>query len=413
MRILVIGAGIGGLSAAVKLLDNNHEVVIIERDNKVGGLANGYKESTWRWPVEKFYHHIFTGDKNIISLAEKVGCPVKFVKPNTSVRFDGRVSQLDDPMSLLGSPLLSIVGKIWMAAGLAILKLTPDGLAVKLEKYHATKVLPYILGHEGYKKIWQPLLEAKFGRFVDQVNMAWFWARVAKRSQSLGYFEGGFENLTEKTAEYIQNRGGEIRLGTKIDKVVIKKDKVVVGKETFDKVIVTIPAPYIESMFEGKIKFPKIDYLWGQTLIVRLKKTLMRPYWLNILEKNWPFLVCVEHTNFADKKNYGGDRIVYFGNYLMEGDERLKMNDKELFELFWKKIKAINPKIKRSDVKGYKKFQAPYAQPVFPTDYSKKIPKIKHFGGKVLIANMSMVYPFDRGTNYAVALGEKAAILVD
>lgn len=412
MKILVIGAGIGGLSAAIKLIEDGHKVVVVEMSDKPGGLANGYIEKNWKWSVEKFYHHIFTGDKSIIDLSKKVGCPAVFIKPLTSVRFDGETSQLDDPISLLKSPLLSFVGKIWMAIGLATLKVIPDGLAGYLERYTAMKMLPYLLGPEGFEKIWKRLLTAKFGPFVQEVNMAWFWARVAKRSQSLGYFEGGFESLADKAVEYIKNQGGEVRFGVKIDKVEVKKSVIVYG-EKFDRVIVTIPAPYIEKMFGGKIKFPKLDYLWGQTLVLRLKKSLMKSYWLNILEKNWPFLVCVEHTNFMNKKYYDGERLIYLGNYLPDGDKRLAMSDKELFEYFWGKIKTINPKLKKTDVIGYTKFQAPFAQPVFPINYSKRLPLIKQFGGKVLIANMSMVYPFDRGTNYAVALGQKAASLVD
>jgi protoporphyrinogen oxidase len=412
MKILVVGAGIGGLAAAIKLLENGHQVVVIEMSDKPGGLANGYKEKKWKWSIEKFYHHIFTGDKYIIELSKKVGCPVRFEKPLTSVRFDGEMSQLDDPISLLGSPLLSLPSKLWMATGLVILKLIPDGLAARLEKYRAIKALPYILGPEGFEKIWKRLLTAKFGPYVEEVNMAWFWARIAKRSQALGYFEGGFETLADKAAEYIRHKGGEIRFGTKIEKIVVGKE-VMVGKEKFDRVILTIPAPYIEKIFDGKIKFPKLNYLWGQTLVLRLKKSLMKPYWLNILEKNWPFLVCVEHTNFMDKKYYGGERIVYLGNYLADGDKRLEMNDKQLFDFFWGKLRLINNRLKRTDVVGYTKFQAPFAQPVFPTNYSKSLPEISQFRGKILIANMSMVYPFDRGTNYAVALGEKAASLID
>ena len=35
--------------------------------------------------------------------------------------------------------------------------------------------------------------EGKFGPYVDEVNMAWLWARFKARSFKLGYFSGGFQ----------------------------------------------------------------------------------------------------------------------------------------------------------------------------------------------------------------------------
>jgi len=35
----------------------------------------------------------------------------------------------------------------------------------------------------------------KFGKYYKDVNMAWMWARVHKRSFKLGYFKGGFHAL--------------------------------------------------------------------------------------------------------------------------------------------------------------------------------------------------------------------------
>jgi len=49
---------------------------------------------------------------------------------------------------------------------------------------------------------------------------------------------------------------------------------------------------------------------------------------------------------------------------------------------------------------------------VFPVNYSKQLPSIKTKTLGVYMANMSMVYPWDRGVNYAVELGRKAAKII-
>ena len=289
-----------------------------------------------------------------------------------------------------------------MGLGLLILKIIGNGLF--LERWRVVDFLPGLVGEEGYEKIWKPLLAAKFGPYLPQVNMAWFWARIYKRTQSLGYFPGGFGALAEKMADYVTTRGGKVKLGEKVKSM--KRDKKAgwwVNNEKFDKVLITTPT---------LVAVPKIDYLWAQTLVLELEASLMKGYWLNVLEKDWPFLVAVEHTNFIDKNHYGGKTIIYLGNYLADGDKRLELSEEKLLELFLPFLSKINPSFKPSWVKRSWCFEAPFAQPVFGVNYSQKLPGIRTALPDLFIANMSQVYPWDRGTNYAVELGQQAAKLI-
>ena len=72
MKIAVVGAGIAGLSAAYDLLDAGHKVVVYEAANQPGGLAAGFQDEHWEWPLKKFYHHLFTSDKHIITLVKNL-----------------------------------------------------------------------------------------------------------------------------------------------------------------------------------------------------------------------------------------------------------------------------------------------------------------------------------------------------
>ena len=44
MKVAIIGAGLGGLTAAYDLVKQGHEVDIYEAADYVGGLASGIKE---------------------------------------------------------------------------------------------------------------------------------------------------------------------------------------------------------------------------------------------------------------------------------------------------------------------------------------------------------------------------------
>jgi hypothetical protein len=58
-------------------------------------------------------------------------------------------------------------------------------------------------------------------------------------------------------------------------------------------------------------------------------------------------------------------------------------------------------------------FQDLFAQPVVPLHYSDVKPGYETPIRHLILANMALVYPEDRGTNFAVDVGNKAARLID
>ncbi len=259
MKIAVIGAGFVGLAAAYELTKKGHGVVVIEESDKAGGLAVGFKPTGWDWSLEVFYHHIFSNDKEIIDLANEIGLPPVFRSPVTNSLINGKQLRLDSPTSLLRFGELSMIDRLWMGLGLAVLKVIPNGQF--LERFTVSKALPLLVGPRGYKKVWEPLLESKFGPFKNEVNLAWFWARVYKRTPDLGYFEGGFQALADKLVEKIVEGGGEVKLGERVEKI---------ESEKFDRVVLTVPDPLVEKLTGIKREKKEINYLWGQTLILEL-----------------------------------------------------------------------------------------------------------------------------------------------
>lgn len=412
MRVAIIGGGFIGLAAGIDLVDDGIEVSVFESEKRLGGLAVGFKDQGWDWSLERYYHHIFANDRDVIEVAKKVGLPAIFTVPKTNSWIGARERQLDSPVSLLKFGDISFWARIRMGVGILFFKLIPNGMF--LEKWRVVDKLPVFMGAEGYRKVWKPLLEAKFGPYLPQVNLAWFWARVYKRTQALGYFEGGFQSLADKMGGYIKTKGGKILLDHKIK--TIKQDGSGVwwiDDKKFDRVLITVPAPAVDKLIGAEIiEWPKIDYLHAQTLILEMDQSLMKGYWLNILEKDFPFLVAVEHTNFMNKKHYGDKVVVYLGNYLNQDDKRLRMTEEQLIKLYIPYIKKINPKFESAWIKKSWLFESPYSQPVFPINYSKLIPTQKTGLTGLYISNMSMVYPWDRGTNYAIAAGQEAVRLM-
>jgi len=99
-------------------------------------------------------------------------------------------------------------------------------------------------GNEAYEKLWRSLLIGKFGQEYDKVNMAWFWARVYKRTTHLGTFAGGFQTFLNLLAERVRQQGAEIHLNTAVERVEQNTDgqlDILIGdqRQTFDAVIST------------------------------------------------------------------------------------------------------------------------------------------------------------------------------
>ena len=413
MKVAIVGGGFTGLSSAVTLLDSGHSITIFESGSSLGGLASGFKIKGATWSLERYYHHIFDNDTDIKNLANKIGHSAQMYSPITKVFLGGHTYQLDSPLSVLLFPKLPLLSRLHLGFGLAFLKFFPFGRF--LEGFTATSILPLIVGKKGYAIIWEPLLKAKFGPYVDEVNLAWFWARVYKRTPKLGYFSGGFEELANKIGEYIKKHSGIIHLNSTIDKIEVLEagSKFKIKDKVYDRVIITIPAPLASKLFTKRItNMPAINYLWGQTLILELYHSFQDSYWLNILDQKFPFLVSVQHTHLINKSHYGNNHLLYLGNYLPDGDKRLKLTDRQLLDLYLPFLKKINKNFDSSWIKSYHRFGAPFAQPVFPVNYSQLIPQMTTSIPGVYLANMSMVYPWDRGTNYAVKLGVDVAKLV-
>jgi protoporphyrinogen oxidase len=424
MKIAIIGAGFTGLSAAYELVKKGHNVVVFEKDSEPGGLAIGYKEGKWEWPLEQHYHHWFTNDKSILDLAKEIGYEIIIKRPKTSVFVNNKIFQLDSPVSVLKFPLLSFFERLRMSSVIGFLRIDP--FWKPLERYRASEILPKFMGEKAYEMIWEPLFINKFGKASGNISLAWFWARIKKRTPSLAYPKGGFLKFAKELAEQIEKRkGGTILFNTEVIQVQENKKILIkynngnkLSEETFDKAIVTLPssiflriAPQLPKAYAESLR--KLESLGATNLIMRLNKPFFNDgtYWLSVCDKNAPVMAIVEHTNYMDKKFYNNEYLVYLGNYKSVNDQYFKMTKEEMLKIFHPYLTRINPNYTKTII-GYELFKTPFAQPIIPINYSKILPSFKTPIKNVFLANIEQVYPWDRGTNYAVELGQKIAKLV-
>ncbi len=427
MNIAIIGAGFGGMAAAYNLKKAGHEVTIFEASDFVGGLASGFKEPQWEWSVEKFYHHWFASDKHMLGIIRELGLEDKviFPRPLTVMYFKEKFYPFDSIIKMALFPGLGWgINKVRF--GLVGLYLRLSNNWKSLEKHTVDEWMQKWAGKKVYELMWKPLVMGKFGeRYYKQVNMAWMWARLKARTTRLGTFEGGFQNFANLFGDKLREMGVEIHLQTPVTSINRDADsgKVnIVGATTtpFDQVLITL-SPEATSRLVPSL--PE-EYLHGLrslksmgavVMVLALKHQLSEEnyYWYNLPKSaGYPFLALVEHTNFVPADKFGGDHIVYVGDYLDPDHEYFKLSQEELLERFLPSFKKFNPKFEPDWVRKTWLFRTAYAQPIPMIGHSKNIPAIRTPIDGIYFASMSQVYPWDRGTNFAVEIGRKAARLM-
>ena len=422
MKIGIIGAGITGLTAAYDLAQSGHAVTVFEQAAQAGGLAATFKDERWEWPLEIFYHHAFQTDRALIDLSKELGIGDKlfFPLPVTAIWQNGTVNAFDSPLAVLRYPYLSFVDK--MRVGLTTLYLRLTANWQPLEQVTAEEWLMRYIGPHAYHTLWEPLLANKMTRYYKETPMSWFWARIHKRSQRLGYYEGSYQTLTDALVSAAQARGVAIHYRspvTRIESAAPGYRLTVNGSpHSFDVVLSTVSpqamlelAPLLPEDYRAQVR--ALRSLGALTLVLAVDRQVTDGYyWINLPKGQFPFLAFVEHTNYQSPAHYGGDHILYLGDYPALDEPHWTASKEDLLAEFLPHLVKFNPSFDPSWVRQSWLFREAYAQPVPPLNYSRQMPAVRTPLSGLYFASMSQVYPWDRGTNYLVEMGRKLAQMV-
>lgn len=437
MRIGIIGAGIAGLTAALKLSNEGHEIILYEGAPFLGGQASTFDVGGGR--LEKGYHHLFTSDTDIIDLINELGLEsqLAWISSSVGIFYGGKIYDFVTPVDLLKFTPLSFIDRLRL--GLVTLYLRRFKNWKSLENYTAAEWIRKFAGSKVYDVVWGPLLRGKFGSHYDKVAMPWFWGKIQTRfasrgkglrgvqNEKLGYLMGSFGEIFESLEKRIVNEGGKIHLSTPVKSIIVENGKAsgmvlqdVTGqelKESFDIVLATAPSyvfdrlvPSLPDDYADKLR--SVNYLAAVLVILVLKKPFSNKYWLNIADRSIPFVGLIEQTNFVPSDLYGGNNILYISNYLDENNPLFHMNQEQLLEEYIPHLKKINPLFDMSWVHEYHYHKVAAAQPIIEKNYSERLPDHRTPIKNLYLANTTQIYPEDRGTNYSVRMGKRVADLI-
>jgi 15-cis-phytoene desaturase len=246
MRVAIAGGGLAGLACAKYLVDAGHQPILLESQEGLGGLVAAWQDEDGDW-YETGLHAFFGAYPNMLQLFKELGIEDRLQwkqhtlifnqpdKPGTLSRFD--VPDIPAPFNVIASILrnndmLTWEQKIRFAVGLLPAVVRGQDYVEKMDQYSllewlqkqgvddrvnsdifiaASKALTFINPEDVSATI--PL--TALNRFLQE-----------RYGSKIAFLDGSpTERLCQPLADYIGDRGGEIRVSTALKQIKLRPDQ--------------------------------------------------------------------------------------------------------------------------------------------------------------------------------------------
>ena len=414
--IAVVGAGISGLTCALRLAEQGRQVTLIEGSDQLGGLGTFFEHDGRTF--EKFYHCMLPSDGPLLDLLESLGLrdEVYWKKSSFGYADQGTVFPLNQPLDLLRFSPLPFVDRLRVGLTGAWGRVAS---ARGLDDRTTAEWLQGLSGRRAFRTFWQPMLEAKFGDRYQDVPALWFWTRFNRekgesKGERKGYLRGGYKRIIEAFRRRFEELGVDLRLNQGVERVDLNDEGLPMvtsgGKEeTFDQVILTLPWPVIGQIAGSRLKEVagaadwEIDFQGVINHVLFLKRPLTRHYWLATPHAGIPFDGVVETSTLTEDSDRGvGRHVVYLTKYLHRSDPRFQQPDADIRQSWWNALRQMFPDLTAHDIEAQYVFRAPFVEPVYTRGYSKRRPQEVLANGRVFVATTAQVYPIVTSWNGSI-----------
>jgi protoporphyrinogen oxidase len=414
-HIAVIGAGAGGLSVAKFLLENsklNIQCDLYERESQTGGLAANSQNFVG---IEKFYHHIFKSDKEVIELAKQIGVPIEWRSLNTAnFTFERGILSIDTISGIFQN--LGFAAGIRMMVGVLLIK-----LRIRIVKHDSNieSQIVTLFGKIAAAQIWKPLLSQKFGDKWKEISIKWLFSRIRDRSLKLGVIEDGFGSMWFKLEKELEmdnrfsiSQSNIVAIQTVSNGYTLESSPKKQQDDILYDYVIDTTGHVVQS------EDLRDDYQSAICVILKTNKTLPCSfYWLNLLPKEMFFTVAIDHTKVLGVFDSPETSYFYLARYIDKKVAVTKNNVKEkskLAKIAESELRLIlaSEVIHDFSIEDYEVHIAINAQPIFSKENIKRI-RMNDRGADLFGINLWNTFPHDRGQNYAIAEARKVATLIN
>lgn len=260
--VAVVGAGLGGLSCAALLARAGLEVVLFERDSKVGGLCTSFKRGEYVFDAGPTVFKACSEGGEVRTLLEDLDLwqDLAMLRPDPGLRVVGEGYDL---CFASGENVLAALGRHFPSErdALARFERECDGLVADFKDLFATApdlwslgqklslVPKFLFGLQHLKRYGKRTSGEVLDRYFDdaslktavsslcpfplQISAALLLALVHGASEAFYYPRGGTQTLSEALAAKVTAAGGSVQTRSEVARITVEEGRAV-GVELAD-----------------------------------------------------------------------------------------------------------------------------------------------------------------------------------
>lgn len=297
--VVVIGAGLAGLTAARELTRRGFDVVVLEGRDRVGGrTCPGTLAGV---PVDRGASFVGPTQDAVLKLAADLGCQTAptYTAGSNLIRWRGRVHRYQGTIPKLGLiGLLDIARIQWqferIARGISITEPWSSPDAAKFDNISLGGWLRSIRASAGSRDLMAIMSRVTWGAEPDEVSML-HALRYVKTSGGLDrmldtaggaqqdHFPGGSHEMSARIAAELADR---IRLGAVVSRIEWSEDAVAVtssaGVVEARRAIIAVPPAHrldIDIAPAPPIEYQQLAQRWPQGALTKSYAAYPTPFW--------------------------------------------------------------------------------------------------------------------------------------
>ena len=357
LKIAIIGAGISGISAAMKLIDKNIKIDVYEAKNTIGGRVAIIKDNLTGEKIDNGKHLMVGAYSNFLDLLKKLGtfqnlyfqkyfC-VNFISKSKSFDFsNGRFGKLSQLISLLNLPDISLKQK---QNTIKFINQVQKNNINASEKTALEILKEFHIKDKMIEILWSPMILATMNTepqiasgeiFLNILKLAFFHDNNSAR---LVFSEIPLQALLLPFLDIFPNERRNIYFQNFVESVIKIDSKYVIklrneAEKNYDAVIFAIP-PFALKKINFNFAIPNLDnfepssivslYLWSEE---------------DFMDDDFYALI---GTNFQWIFKETAKSLRYTLTY-SAADEISLLSKNEIIEIAFKDLEQTFPKFKRS-----------------------------------------------------------------
>ncbi len=231
--VQIVGAGLAGIAAAIKLTQAGRKVVIFDQAEHAGGRCRSYRDAVLDRQIDNGNHLLLSANWAALEFLETVGSAGSLASPTRAAfPFVDLASGKRWTVTFRDGPLL---GRVPLPpSGIPDVTLSQLLGALKLRSAEGKTVAEALdTSSPLYKRFWQPLAVAALNTECEAGAAKLLWPVVRETVLRGGRFckpmvarEGLSQSFIDPALAWLKSRGAELRLGWSLREIALEGERV-------------------------------------------------------------------------------------------------------------------------------------------------------------------------------------------